>query len=108
MLWYWGPGARRRAHDEHPDAFVKTCDRWWDGYNDEEVVITECFRHPSLSHEVCAWGDHHAFRCEIRRGMLLIRPKLVIVTSDRHPSKLWGGYRLEKVLRRYKCVEVAL
>lgn len=109
-FWYWGPGAFERAQAEHPNAFIKTADKYWNGYYDDEVVITECFFKTPPRSEVRQWGERYPFRAEVRGrwGTMMIRPKLVIVTSDRHPGEFWKDdpHMLGGLEWRYKIVEV--
>ena len=109
--WYWGPGAFRRAREEYPDAFVKNCDKWWDGYNDEEVVITKCFLGKNAPpHEVRQWGERHPFRAQVQRGRryMTIRPQIVIVTSALAPAEIWkhDHHMVGGLEWRYEIVEV--
>ena len=42
--WHWGhtgTGKSRGVRGRFPDAFIKSNDYWWDGYNGEDVVILE-------------------------------------------------------------------
>lgn len=104
--WVWGAtgvgksrwvrehyGEGMVGHSEQPvhPGFVSTgfyskgTNKWWDGYNNENVVLIDDFdpdHGKYLAYYLKIWADHYAFNAEVKGGMLKIRPLIVIITSQ--------------------------
>lgn len=112
--WYWGDtgaGKTRKAREENPGAFLKNPNKWWDGYVDQECVLIDEWSptHECLANHLKQWADHHPFAAETKGGMLCIRPKKIIITSNYHPSDCFPKREdLEPILRRFKITHFTL
>lgn len=81
-----GSGKSKWVRDKFGSAFYsKPMSKWWDGYNGEDVVVLEDLDKDNavfMKFFLKIWADHYAFNAEVKNGMIAIRPKTFIVTSQ--------------------------
>lgn len=81
-----GTGKSRKLWADYPDHFPKALNKWWDGYNGEEVVAIEEMTPATgqwLAHYLKIWADRYPFSPEVKGSTLKkIRPRKIIVLSN--------------------------
>lgn len=81
-----GTGKSRKLWADYPDHYPKQLNKWWDGYDSEDVVAIEEMTPAAgawLAHYLKIWADRYPFSPEIKGATLKkIRPKKVIVLSN--------------------------
>lgn len=93
--WYYGlPGTGKSmsARDEFPGAYIKDPQtKWWDGYVGQKVAIIEDFDkyQKAQGGDMKRWMDRYPFQAEFKGGMSIIRPEMIIVTSNYTPDEIW-------------------
>jgi len=89
----------------YPGAYYKHINKWFDGYQGQETVVIEDVDPDSCTHMTRyfkIWGDRYAFPVEIKGGSLIIRPKMVIITSNYTMEECFKNLPdLEAMQRRY-------
>lgn len=100
-----GTGKSSTARKENPDAYIKQCNKWWDGYADEEVVIIDDLdpSHEYMGYLLNQWADHYPFPAEVKGGQTKIRPRKLIITSRYTPDQIFKDISMfNSINRRFK------
>ena len=105
--WWWGEpgtGKTRKAWEENPGLYVKNLNKWWDSYEDEEVVLLDDWdpNAKCLTQYLKTWSDRYPFRAEVKGASRLIRPKKIIVTSNYPIEECFDPTDAEAIRRRFK------
>lgn len=110
--WIWGPagtGKTTKAMTDHPQAYLKDpSNRWFDGYDGQDVVIVDDFDkyHLAQTHLLKRLAHEQPLQVELKGGSTTIRPKKIIITSNSSPDDLWEEPDLSAIKRRFKITYV--
>jgi len=108
--WLVGPpgtGKSWAARAENPVLYLKNSNKWWCGYNLEEVVLIEELELDAgkfMGHFLKIWADIYPFTGEVKHGKTsIIRPKKIIVTSNYSIGQIFGHDPViaQAILRRF-------
>lgn len=80
-----GSGKTRSVYAHYPDLYPKPISKWWDGYQEHEIVLIddvdpECCKF--LQRHLKIWTDRNPFVAEDKGGSRIIRPQRIIITSQ--------------------------
>lgn len=88
--WYYGENDKSKlVRAKYPDLYFKLCSKWWDGYNDQKVVLIENVD-KKCKNLLEMWTSKCPFRVECKGESSVIGPLQIIVTSKYHPKDIWS------------------
>lgn len=95
-LWLQGPPRTGKSHFARTNfepLYLKDTNKWWDGYKDEPYVLIDELepQHAFMSSWIKKWVDRWPFSAETKGSKALIRPKLIIVTSNYSIAEVFAG-----------------
>lgn len=109
--WYYGKsgsGKSSTARKKYPGAFIKMANKWWDRYAGQDTVIIDDVspNHYALIDDMKNWSDHYVCPVETKGGVISIRPKRVVVTSQYTPEEVFKTCEdCSAICRRFKLVK---
>lgn len=116
-LWVYGPPGigkshycRQLADTANKRLFIKPMNKWWDGYDGEEIVLLDDFDQlgTCLSHYLKIWADKYAFKIEVKGGVCSIRPEQFLITSNYSIEELFPTDQVlqQAITRRFKVIHM--
>jgi hypothetical protein len=119
--YYGGPGtgksyeieqAVKRLIEANPSlrVYYKTVNKWWDGYDGEEIVVIDDYRSSMPFSELLNLLDGKPFRREAKGSCICLRANHIFISTPKHP-RYWYKKLMEEdgdaegqLLRRFVCV----
>lgn len=105
-----GVGKSKYVFDTYPDHYVKSRNKWWNGYRNEDVVCCDDIGIKDaewMSSFLKDWAGQYPFQAENKGGGLTIRPKKFIVTSQYDIETLWSDEETRSaLLRRFRVMKM--
>lgn len=116
-VWVTGLSGAGKSHfvrSRHPanELFLKSQNKWWDGYSGESFVLLDDFDHQGvcLSHYLKIWADRWGCSGEIKGATINLRHTTFYVTSQYTVDELWPGNEFEEVReaisRRFQFIRI--
>ena len=112
-IWIWGKagaGKSRWAREQSKSMYPKLCNKWWDGYQGEEVVVMDDFmpEHKCLCQQLKIWADRYDCILETKGGAVHAQYQWFIITSQYTIDDIFDNDRdRDAIFRRFQQYEIS-
>ena len=95
VVWIHGPtgcGKTRFVHDNYSDVYVAMNNKWWDGYENQSVILIDDLRAEDYPFNyLLRLLDAYQLQLEVKGGSVQLRNKMFIITCPETPVGLFGS-----------------
>lgn len=109
VSWLWGKTGvgKTRTAVQDGSFYIKDATRWWDGYEQQEVIVIDDFDGTWPFRDLLRLLDRYPYQGQTKGGYVKINSPKVFITCDRPPTEFWSGHELEQLNRRLdSCLEL--
>jgi len=114
--WYYGPTGTGKSREAYRIAeaastyYVKDpTNKWWDGYDQQDVVIIDDYRRDFATFAtLLRLFDRYAMSVEYKGGTIQFNSKMIIVTSPKDPKQTWEGRSDEDIQQLMRRIDVKM
>lgn len=111
--WFVGPSGSGKSRAARftslikGDRYMKPQNKWWDGYENQPIVVLDDLDTSTLGHYLKIWGDRYHFSAEIKGVNICPCYTHFIVTSNYTIEELFKDnlIMVEPIMRRFQVVE---
>nr|QXP07606.1 MAG: replication associated protein [Arizlama virus] len=114
VTWLYGKtgsGKTKYVYDKHKDVYMKGCNKWWDGYQQNECIVIDDYKITvDLDFkELLRITDRYPYSGETKGGSVKINSQYIYITHTLPPSEVFGyaddnGDFIKQLLRRMTVV----
>lgn len=99
--------AREFSNRRSLSLFIKAQNKWFDGYDGEDVILIDDMDSDCLGHYLKIWADKYACTAEVKGANVNLQHKYLIVTSNKTIDQLWSDPdMIEAITRRFAVIEL--
>lgn len=104
--WIWGKtgvGKSKWVREQGLTVFPKTCNKWWNGYDNQKIVLIDDFpmgdQGKILMYYMKIWSDRYQFMGELKNAHIRISPKnyYLIITANHSIEETFNGCGIEDI-----------
>lgn len=106
--WYYGlagTGKTKKATEISDSYYIKDGTQWWDGYDQQEVIIIDDFDGKWPYRDLLRLLDRYQYQGQTKGGYVKINSPYIIITCEFSPSHFWNDNAYEQIYRRIDVIQ---